>query len=349
MFKASLPTITNNILELVAKIDSFKGEWRGTKLLSPETLKLMQNTASIESIGSSTRIEGVTLSDQEIEKLLANLKIQKFETRDEQEVVGYAEALELIYSSFGELKITENHIKQLHKVLLKFSEKDARHRGEYKKNTNSVSAFDEQGKLIGVIFETETPFNTPEAMRQLVTWANTRLDNQDLHPLLLTGVFIIIFLAIHPFQDGNGRMARLLTTLLLLRAGYDYAKYSSLERIVEENKDLYYAALRKTQKTLNSTAPDYEPWLVFFLQALATQTKRLQAKIKSELKTISELNSDGLNIINLFESKERLTLAEIVSLTGKNRNTLKVRLQELTKKGMLKRRGKGRGTFYTRF
>ena len=220
--------ITPEILALIAEIDEFKGAWRALGTLAPERLSALRRVATIESIGSSTRIEGSKLSDREVERLLANLEIKSFASRDEQEVAGYAEVMELVFRSWQDITITENHIKQLHRDLLVYSTKDARHRGEYKTSSNSVAAFDKAGKQIGIVFATATPFDTPRLMTELITWFNQANDDRRLHPLLVIGIFTVVFLEIHPFQDGNGRLSRVLTTLLLLRAGYAYVPYSSL-------------------------------------------------------------------------------------------------------------------------
>src|SRR5208283_1459643 len=173
--------------------------------------------------------------------------------RDEEEVAGYAEAMNTVFESFNEISLTENHIKQLHAMLLKHSSKDTRHRGEYKKFPNHVEAFDKQGKSLGIIFETTSPFDTPQKMKELVEFTIKTLSEKELHPLITIAIFIVHFLAIHPFQDGNGRLSRLLTTLLLLRSGYEYVPYASLEAVIEANKDDYYLSLRKTQITLRAT------------------------------------------------------------------------------------------------
>ncbi|MDN3720379.1 Fic family protein [Roseibium salinum] len=220
--------------------------------------------ATVESIGSSTRIEGAKLSDAQVETLLSTIKIQSFNTRDEQEVAGYAEAMDLVFQAYDDLRLTENHIGQLHKTLLRHSVKDERHRGSYKTLRNDVVAMDTDGNQIGVVFETAPPFDTPREMESLVTWTRKAIEEESLHPLLIISVFVVQFLAFHPFQDGNGRLSRVLTTLLLLRAGYVYAPYASLERVIEENKDLYYKALRRTQTTLKNDKPDWLPWIGFF-------------------------------------------------------------------------------------
>lgn len=256
LFVASItPVITPEVLKLIAGIDEFKGLWRALKTLSPDTLSELRQTATIESVGSSTRIEGAKLTDRQVATLLANLKIESFRNRDEEEVAGYATAMNLVFDAWDAMALTENHIRQLHRVLLQFSSKDERHRGEYKTNTNHVAAFDADGKQIGIVFETATPFDTPFEMEKLVRWVDDAQREGVLHPLLIVGVFVVWFLAIHPFQDGNGRLSRVLTTLLLLRFGYAYVPYSSLESIIEENKNGYYTALRQTQLTLKTETP----------------------------------------------------------------------------------------------
>ena len=245
MIRSDTLHITPEILALVTRIDEFKGAWRAFGTLAPERLSALRRVATIESIGSSTRIEGSKLSDREVERLLSNLKIKTFETRDEQEVAGYAEVMELVFTSWQDIALTENHVKQLHRDLLVYSEKDTRHRGSYKTMPNHVVAIDEQGVQIGVVFETATPFDTPRLMTELIEWVNTELASAHLHPLLVIGIWVVVFLEIHPFQDGNGRLSRVLTTLLLLRAGYAYVPYSSLESVIEHSKEAYYLALRQ--------------------------------------------------------------------------------------------------------
>ena len=240
MLRSDTLQITPEILSLIARIDEFKGAWRALGTLAPDRLSALRRVATIESIGSSTRIEGSKLSDRDVERLLSNLTTQSFATRDEQEVAGYAELMELVFSSWQEIPFTENHLKQLHQVLLRHSENDAWHRGNYKTHPNSVAAFDDRGAQIGIVFETATPFDTPRLMTELVTSVREQHDSGLLHPLLIIAVCIVVFLEIHPFQDGNGRLSRALTTLLLLQAGYAYVPYSSLESVVEQNKEAYY-------------------------------------------------------------------------------------------------------------
>ena len=340
--------IGQDALQLISELDEFKGKWLALKTMSPERLQQLRKVATIESIGSSTRIEGAKLSDAQVETLLSNLTSTAFKTRDEQEVAGYAEAMDLVFQSYEDLHLTENHIRQLHQQLLRHSHKDERHRGDYKRLSNQVVVKDAKGNEVGVVFETSSPFDTPREMEELVKWAAKAIDESSMHSLLIIAVFNVVFLAIHPFQDGNGRLSRILTTLMLLRAGYDYVPYASLESVVEENKDLYYKALRRTQTTLKQDSPDWEPWLGFFLRCLKKQKANLAEKVdKGQEKPDSDVPTLSLEILKLLKENERLNIAEIVKKTGANQNTLKVRLRELVNEGRIKRHGKARATWYS--
>jgi Fic family protein len=346
MIRADTIQITPEILGLIAKIDEFKGAWRALGRLAPDRLSALRRVATMESIGSSTRIEGSKLSDREVERLLSNLRIKTFTTRDEQEVAGYAEVLDLVFSSWQDITLTENHIKQLHRDLLVYSEKDSRHRGNYKTANNSVAAFDGNGVQIGVVFETATPFDTPRLMTELVTWMRKERNSERLHPLLLIGLWIVIFLEIHPFQDGNGRLSRMLTTLLLLQAGYVYVPYSSLESVIEQNKEAYYLTLRQTQGTIRTDRPNWQPWLVFFLRSLAEQVRRLNLKIEREKLVLAPLPELSLQIVEFAREHGRVTMGDVIRLTGASRNTLKQHFRALVDQGHLNRHGRGRGVWY---
>jgi len=337
--------ITLEILNLIAKIDEFKGEWKAIGNLAPDRLHALKHVATIESIGSSTRIEGAKLTDQEIELLLSGLDKKSFGSRDEQEVAGYAKVMNVVFESYEEIPFTENYIRQLHKELLQYSSKDTRHRGAYKKMTNHVEAFDHNGKSLGVIFETASPFDTPKDMAALLTWTRMQLKEKELHPLLTISVFIVHFLAIHPFQDGNGRLSRVVTNLLLLKTGYLYVPYSSLESVIEKNKDNYYLALRRTQSSFKFEHPDYTPWLTFFLKTLDAQKEMLARKIERE-NVFTKLPRLSRHIIELVKDHGELSISEIESITGTNRNTIKKKLAELVRDNHLSRQGQGKGTRY---
>ena len=314
--------------------------------LAPERLSALRRVATIESIGSSTRIEGSKLSDSEVEKLLSNLSVHSFASRDEQEVAGYAETMEQIFQSWEYIPLTENHVCQLHRDLLRHSDKDERHRGNYKTTPNNVVVFDAEGNQLGVVFETATPFDTPQLMAELLDWTNAALETKRLHPLLVIGIFTVTFLAIHPFQDGNGRLSRILTTLLLLRCGYAYTPYSSLESVIENSKEGYYLALRQTQTTIRKDAPNWQPWLLFFLRALHQQMKRLEKKVEQEHIVLAALPELSLQILEYARDHGRVTVKDMVILTGASRNTLKEHFRKLVENRQLIMQGKGRGVWY---
>jgi Fic family protein len=340
------PQISATLLKLIAEIDEFKGAWRALGSLKPEVLERLRWVAGIESVGSSTRIEGSKLSNQEVERLLSNLSTTELKSRDEEEVVGYSELMNEIFDNHVHIRLTENYIKQLHQILLKYSQKDERHRGEYKKHPNNVEAYDTDGNVIGVIFETATPFDTPGQLRELVAWTGESLANESHHPLIIIAIFIVEFLAIHPFLDGNGRLSRALTILLLLRSGYDYVPYSSLESIIENSKDRYYLALRKTQQSIKDGKPDYTPWLLFFLRSLNNQKDHLLKKVKQEKQILGALPELSSVILKLARERGRVSTSEIERVTGEPRSTIKKRLSDLVKSRLLKRHGKGRSTWY---
>ncbi|MCD8349766.1 MAG: hypothetical protein LUC93_04050 [Planctomycetaceae bacterium] len=161
-------TITPEIVGLIASIDEFKGAWRALRTLAPERLSALRKVASIESIRSSTRIEGNRLTDRQVETLLSNIAITSFSLRDEQVVAMYAEVRETVFQSWENIRLTENQIRQLHRDLLKYSDKDERHRGNYKTASKSVAAFDTDGKQVGIVFETAAPFATSTLIRELI-------------------------------------------------------------------------------------------------------------------------------------------------------------------------------------
>ncbi len=346
-FCASVPSVNNQLLRLVAEIDEFKGAWDAISRIAPDRLSLLRRVATIESTGASTRIEGAALTDREVERLLARVDVQSFATRDQQEVAGYADAMETVFGNWRAIHLTENHVQQLHLELLKYSEKDVRHRGAYKTLPNHVEALDPDGQPLGVIFETATPFDTPFRMAELIDWTCGALDHGELHPLLVIGVFVATFLAIHPFQDGNGRLSRILTTLLLLRAGYAHVPYSSLESVVEQSKEAYYLALRRTQGTLGTESPDWEPWLVYFLTALNRQKDHLRQRIDRERLILGDLPELSVQILDIARDTGRVSVADAAQVTGASRNTVKGHVQALVAAGHLDRHGAGRGTWYS--
>lgn len=340
--------ITPELLKLIAEIDEFKGAWKILGEHSPDQLNVLRKVATIESIGSSTRIEGSKLSNNEIESLLSRISKHSFDTRDQQEVAGYAEVMEIIFLNFSDISITENYIKQLHTMLLRHSNKDERHRGEYKKHTNSIEAFNRDGKSLGTVFKTTTAFDTPYEMQRLVHWTVQTLEDKSYHPLIVVGVFNVVFLAIHPFQDGNGRLSRILVTLLMLKAGYSYIPYSSFESIIEKNKEAYYLALQRTQKTLKQDKVDWLPWLHFFLSGLKRQKDHLNDKTR-RLVQYAELSHESMLIMQYVDLHHRITISQAENIiTTIKRPTIKNRISDLVDKGLLVRHGKARGVWYSK-
>lgn len=344
------PVITQEMLQLVAEMDGFRAQWKAFRILTPERLTALRHSATIESIGSSTRIEGAKLSDQQVELLLQNLAVSSFQNRDEQEVAGYAEVMALVFESWETLPLTENHIRQLHRNLLHHAAKDESHRGSYKKLPNHVTAFDGQGREMGIVFETCSPFETPFAMERLCQWLEQAEREKTMHPLLTAGIFTVWFLAIHPFLDGNGRLSRVLTTLLLLRGGYSHVPFSSLESIIEGSREAYYVALRRTQGSFRTPAPDWTPWLTFFLRCLVRQKDRLQSKMQAAQLRMENLTPLAARLVELLDQEGRLSVGGAVTALGGevSRNTVKAALQNLVRRKWLALHGSGRGAFYMR-
>lgn len=348
---------THEMLGLIAGIDEFKGEWRAMGELGPETLHPLRRIATIESVGSSTRIEGARLGDGEVEKLLGKLQSESFASRDEQEVAGYAHVMGTVQTAWKDLRLTEGILLQLHRDLLRYSAKDERHRGAWKTLPNHVAAFDAEGNEVGIVFETAAPFDTPRLVEQLLAWHAKEEAEPVLHPLVRIAVFDVTFLAIHPFQDGNGRLSRVLTNLQLLRAGYAHASYSSLESVIEHGKEAYYLALRRTQATFKDGAADWEPWLVFSLRAMRTQIDRLRERLEalpqgrpsvppSPSMLPESLSPLAGKLLALLRSQGTLSIGEAAETLGANRNTLKTKFAELVENGFVELHGKGRGAHY---
>ncbi|MBF0453117.1 MAG: Fic family protein [Candidatus Magnetomorum sp.] len=334
--------MNNQTLKLIAEIDEFKGFWKGINISDQDMLSRFRIVATIESIGSSTRIEGAMLTDREVENLLEGLNTNSFQNRDEQEVAGYADAMRQIYSSHSEINFSENNIKYLHKILMNYSIKDQWHMGNYKKHPNHVAVF-KNGKQTQIIFETASPFETPHKMNELINDYQKKLKKE--HPLIVISDFVLHFLAIHPFQDGNGRLSRILTNLLLIKYGYDYVQYSSHERIIEANKKQYYISLRKSQHALKESQSDLT-WTEFFLEVLKKQKDSLLEKIQRE-KLANTLPGLSLKIMDIAKQHGRVNISFLEKTLQENRNTIKKHIQQLCKQNLLILHGKGRGVYYT--
>lgn len=336
---------SQRLWSLINQIDELKGRWLGGAQLNPQALGRLKRLVLVTSSGASTRIEGAKLSDDDVEKLMRGLAITKFTDRDKQEVKGYYELLENVFNSWKHIPFTENTIKHFHKELLKYVSKDARHRGKYKKDENRVEMFDEHEKSLGVMFETTPAYLTPKQMQELVEWTQQALKQQDLHPLIVIANFLVEFLAIHPFQDGNGRLARVLTNLLMLKSGYVYVPYVSHEKLIEDNKAEYYVTLRKSQATFKTKREDITPWLEFSLTISLAQARQAIDLLSRE--NIEKLLSPKqLAVWKHLEQVAEATPAEIAQATGVARPTVSQALDVLLRLKKVERMGQGRTTRY---
>ncbi|GHT20913.1 cell division protein Fic [Bacteroidia bacterium] len=334
------------VMQLIGLIDGFKGKWNIVEKRENRYLKELRKIATIESIGSSTRIEGATLSDEEVQELLNNIKITKMQTRDEQEVIGYYEVFELIYDHYSDINLSESYIKQLHQLLLKYSNKDERHRGGYKHLSNKVVATYPTGEQ-RVIFNTTDPVLVDGEMRELIEWVNIQVDTKNIHPLIVIAVFIYEFLSIHPFQDGNGRLSRLITTLCLLQNEYEFIQYISFENYIEKNKKDYYEALMSGQRNRNHANERIDKWVLFFLNSLKILSERLEQKYNVFKSKGGYLNDRQKLIKDFIANNQPVKISDVSNQFSEiNPSTIKKDLQYLRDEQILQMVGKGKGSVY---
>lgn len=344
-FDKRIVLISPEILSKIARIDELKGQWTAGATLNPYLLGQLKRSVLITSTGASTRIEGAKLSDEDVEKLMQGLAVQKFVDRDKQEVQGYFELLQNIFEAWESIKFSENSIKHLHKELLKYVDKDKLHRGEYKRGENRIEMVDAQGKRIGVLFDTTPAYLTPKYMQELVEWTQEAFKNKTYHPLLVVGNFLVEFLNIHPFTDGNGRLSRILTNLLLLKEGYAYMPYVSHEKLVEERKPYYYLALRKSQKTFKTKNERILDWLNFFLDIILEQSQQAIELLSSENVELI-LSKKQLKIWEYLQQVKEATPQQIADRTKIARPTVNQTLTKLLKLKKIERLGLARSTRY---
>ena len=338
--------INQRVMQLIAAIDEYRGKWNVVEKRENRYLKELRKIATIESIGSSTRIEGATMTDEEIKQLLKDVKITKFKTRDEQEVIGYCEVLELIFDNFPEIRLSESYIKQLHQLLLKHSNKDERHRGSYKNLPNKVVATYPTGKQ-KTIFNTTEPTLVEGEMFELIEWTNLQWKEKTIHPLIVLAVFVYEFLSIHPFRDGNGRLSRLLTTLFLLQQGYEFMQYISFENHIEKNKKAYYDALMTAQRKRITQNDMIDKWLLYFLESLKTLTEKLDKKYDVFKQKGGYLNERQKMLKKFITEQRTVKIADLsVAFPNISPNTLKKDLQYLRDEQIVSTVGQGKGTVY---
>lgn len=344
-FDQRLQNIPDSIWSKIAQIDELKGQWIKGAQLSPQVLGRLKRSVLITSTGASTRIEGAMLSDEDVEKLMRGITIQKFTNRDKQEVKGYYELLENVFNSWKNLRFSENSIKHFHQELLKYVEKDTTHRGEYKKRENKVHMVDEAGKSIAVLFDTVPPYLTPKQMQELVEWTQEAFKEKKYHPLLIIGNFFVEFLNIHPFQDGNGRLSRILTNLFLLKEGYLYMPYISHEKLVEDNKPDYYVALRRSQKTIGTNQENITPWFDFFYTIFFKQSQ-MAVNLLSKEKVEKLLTNKQRAVWEYLNKVSESAPLEIAEKTKVAYGTVRQALDKLLRLKKIERIGLGRSTHY---
>src|SRR3990167_9049013 len=337
--------ITPDMVQKIAHIDELKGVWRGSAKLNPHILKQLRQSVIITSTGASTRIEGSRMSDDEVARLIRGLKTKPPKGRDAEEVAGYADLLGRIFDNYKTFKLTEGQILQFHEILLHFSSKDQTHKGKYKSSDNVVVARNDAGEEV-VLFRPTPPYLVKKEMDDVFLWTADALDHKTIHPLLIIANLVFEFLAIHPFHDGNGRLSRALTNLLLLQAGYAYVPYVSLEEIIEGRKDAYYLSLRETQKHHKTEREDISAWVNFLLGALLAQAETARHLIERN-EPEQSLSEKQIAVLRLFDAGATLSPKEISLILGAMPlPTIKQALAPLVKLEILKRIGLGRATRY---
>lgn len=338
--------LNQEILSKIARIDEFKGLWQGSLRLSPQILSRLKASVIITSTGASTRIEGSQMDDQEVARLLRGLHAKPPVGRDEQEVAGYADLLGRIFDNYQSFKLTEGRILQFHNILLNFSRKDQLHKGKYKDKDNVVVMKNDRGEEV-VLFRPTPPYLVKKEMDDILFWTNQELERKKFHPLLILASFIFEFLAIHPFDDGNGRLSRALTNLILLQTGYSYIPYVSLEEIVEERRTDYYLALRATQKNHKTDHEDITPWVDFLLKTLIEHADRAR-KIMDSDQPEKLLSEKQLEVYKLFNQEGTLTISAIEKLLNGSipRITINQALSRLLGLKLIEKIGASRATRY---
>jgi len=341
------PEQTEEIYAILSEIDAIKNAFRLTDKLLPQTINRLTQSVIVTSTGASNRIEGNRLSDDEVEALYRDLHIRKFKTRDEQEVAGYLEMLELVLDSYDDMKLGESLILQLHRDMLKYSDKDERQRGAYKFGPNRVEARDQDGNVIGIIFDPTPPHLTPKEMQELVEWQQWADEEGFKHPLVRIGNFIFEYLAIHPFQDGNGRTSRLLTNMLLLQQGYMFTALVSHEKLIEDRKADYYLALNQAQSSWKSENEDIFPWLIYFLEIVKTQATVALALIRED-QIENLLSEKQLALWQWVQARNEpeFSRKDAIEALGFPPRTVEAIIKKLVGLKRLERIGQGRGTRY---
>ena len=339
------PRPATGIYGRIAGIDAIKGQWKLANALSPQVTERLRTSVIVTSTGASTRIEGSRLGDADVRMLFRTHRIRRLKTRDEQEVRGYLEVLQMVFDRWADIPFSESVISTLHDRLLRYSEKDIRHKGTYKFGSNRVEARTRDGAPAGMVFDPTPPHLVAREMRELIDWTSMAFENADFPRLMVIANFIFEFLAIHPFQDGNGRLSRILTNLLMLQAGYDFFSFVSHEKIIEDNKADYYLALNRTQRSWKSDTEDPLPWLTFFLDALERQSRQALRILTDE--PVEPFLSEGqLKVWEYANSADTFSRKEVIGATGLHPGTVDHTLRKLVDMNRIERFGQGRATRY---
>jgi Fic family protein len=336
-----------HIVAILAEIDGIRGEFKSGLRMTPQAITSLKKSVLVTSAGASTRIEGSKLNDDEVKEILSKLNISKFSDRDSQEVQGYLETLQNVFDSYQTLPLREGVITSLHNELMKYSDKDKLHKGSYKKQENLVGVANDKGEVTKVIFETTPAWQTPKEMTEIVDWSFDALEKNRFHPLLVIANFLVEFLKIHPFQDGNGRMSRVLTNMLLLRSGYQFVQYVSHEQIVERRKDEYYLALRQSQESFKTEHDTIAPWLNYFLSVVKEQATKALVYLEEE-KFEDVLSPKQYEVWKYLAGVSETSPAQISKETGILIATVRQALLRLMELGKVKRTGRGPQTRYVK-
>jgi Fic family protein len=328
------------LIRTLGDVDKFEG-WGAIEKREGKALKELKSIATVSSVGASTRIEGSKMNDDEVRVLLENLQSSKLEERDAQEVAGYYETLNTISDSYRDISITENSIKSLHNTLLRHSQKDEWHRGNYKQLSNAVEATNNLAGTKQILFQPTNPgYETEEGMSRLIEWYNS---DKETPPIVRSAIFIYDFLSIHPFQDGNGRLSRLLATLLLLRQGYSWIQYVSFEHEIESRKVEYYQVLMQCQS--QRPGEDVYPWITFFISCLNNIQKKLMIKLESKNR-LTQLSPKKSMVYSFIESHPGTRSGEIALKLDIPLPTVKRLLMEMVNQNLISKHGTGPGTHY---
>ncbi len=332
----------NEIIGYVSLIHEFKGKQESFTMKNPVKLKKLVEIAKIQSTEASNKIEGIVTTNSRVKQICENRTMPK--TRDEKEILGYRDVLNIIHESFQYIPIKSSYILQFHKDLFKYSEKSIG--GKFKNTQNYISETREDGSSF-IRFQPLKPFETPEAIDRLCEEFNIALSKSEVDPLILIPIFILDFLCIHPFNDGNGRMSRLLTLLLLYKAGYEVGKYISIEKEIELTKDFYYDALQTSSigwhNDTNNPTSFIKYMLGIILKAYRDFEERVQIASENKLSATKQVQNALNTFFGRFQKKDVVERCPNLSET-----TIERTLKQFVEKNYITKLGDRKNTFYIR-